>query len=187
MSNKRAAVNKAINIALVEGIGAEHIDPEALENTPDRVARAYGELFGGYDQDPAEILSRTFEDSYDEMVIVSPIKFNSMCEHHMLPFVGEAHIGYIPDGKLLGISKLARLTDMYAHRLQLQERLTSQIADSIMTFVEPLGVAVVIRAEHTCMTMRGVNKPGAKTITSVMRGIFKDDAKTRDEFLKLIS
>ncbi len=179
-------IESAIKDILINGIGEEYVDPEAVENTPDRVARAYSELFSGYDADIPAILSRTFEDDHDEMVIVTKIPVYSMCEHHMLPFIGYAHIGYVPNGKILGISKCARLVDAYARRLQLQERLTAQIADSMMKYVEPQGVAVVIKAEHTCMTMRGVNKPGTKTVTSAMRGLLKEDSKSRAEFLELI-
>lgn len=179
-------IELAVSQVLKYGIGAQHVDPEALENTPNRVARAYHELFSGYAADETEILSRVFDDPHDEMVIVKHIPMYSMCEHHMLPFIGEVSIGYIPDGKILGISKLARLVEIYARRLQLQERLTAQVADSIMEHVVPQGVGVVVEAEHTCMTMRGVNKPGTMTVTSAMRGIFKEDAKTRAEFLGLI-
>ncbi len=183
---RRGVVAEATAYALKEGIGEENIDPEAMKNTPDRVARAYAELFAGYEQDPIGILSRVFEDPYDEMVIVKDIPMYSMCEHHMLPFIGFVSIGYIPDGQLLGISKFARLVEIYARRLQLQERLTAQIANALMEHVKPLGVGVVVQAEHTCMTMRGINKPGTQTSTSAMRGIFKEDAKTRSEFLRLI-
>lgn len=162
------------------------IDPEVIANTPGRVARAMGELYRGYQCDPAKILERTFEVDHDEMVIVANIPLYSMCEHHMLPFFGVAHVGYIPNGRLVGISKIARLVECYARRLQLQERLTSEMANSIMIHLAPKGVGVVIVAEHTCMTMRGVSKPGTKTITSAMRGLFKDDDRTRQEFLKLI-
>ena len=179
-------IEHCVDQILKLGIGEKYIDSEAVKNTPDRVARAYGELFAGYQGDPAKVLSRVFKDPHDEMVIVSGIPMFSMCEHHMLPFIGEVHIGYIPDGYLLGISKMARLVEIFARRLQLQERLTSQIADSIMEHVKPKGVAVVVSAEHTCMTMRGVNKPGARTTTSAMRGLFKEDAKSRAEFLELI-
>lgn len=179
-------IEMAISRVLKYGIGSRNVDPEALENTPNRVARAYHELFSGYDADVTEVLSRVFDDPHDEMVIVKDIPMYSMCEHHMLPFIGTVSIGYIPDGKILGLSKLARLVEIYARRLQLQERLTAQIADAIMKHVCPQGVGVVVNAEHTCMTMRGINKPGATTTTSAMRGIFKDDAKTRSEFLGLI-
>ena len=157
-----------------------------MENTPNRVRRAMDELYCGYDDDPGEILSRTFESISDEMVIVRGIPLYSMCEHHMLPFIGKAHVGYIPNGRIVGISKIPRLIECFSRRLQLQERVTSQVADSFMEFVQPRGVGVIIVAEHTCMTMRGVNKPGTKTITSAMRGLFKDDDKTRNEFLELI-
>ena len=179
-------IESAITHVLEHGIGEQHVDPEALENTPNRVARAYHELFSGYTADETEILSRVFDDPHDEMVIVKDIPMYSMCEHHMLPFIGKVSIGYIPDGKILGISKLARLVEIYARRLQLQERLTAQVADAIMKHVVPQGVGVVVEAEHTCMTMRGVNKPGTMTVTSAMRGIFKEDDKTRAEFLELI-
>lgn len=179
-------IEAAVQNILNHGIGFENVDSEALQNTPNRVARAYSELFSGYEADIPAILSRTFEDNHDEMVIVRGIPMYSMCEHHMLPFIGVVHIGYIPDGKILGISKLARLVEAFARRLQLQERLTSQIADSIMEFVGPQGVGVVVEAEHTCMTMRGVNKPGTKTVTSAMRGLLKEDSRSRAEFLELI-
>lgn len=164
----------------------EFIDPEARENTPARVSDAMVELYCGYECDPAEILSRTFGSVSDEMITVRGIPLYSMCEHHMLPFIGSAHVGYIPDGRIIGISKIPRLIECFARRLQLQERLTSQIADAFMEHVMPRGVGVIISAEHTCMTMRGVNKPGTKTVTSAMRGLFKDDEKTRNEFLELI-
>ena len=185
-SNATEVIEEAVERILQYGIGKNNVDPEAMENTPNRVARAYHELFSGYDADVSKVLNRVFNDPHDEMVIVKDIPMYSMCEHHMLPFIGKVSIGYIPDGKILGISKLARLVEIYARRLQLQERLTAQIADSIMQHVMPQGVAVVVEAEHTCMTMRGVNKPGTMTVTSAMRGIFKDDAKTRAEFLGLI-
>jgi GTP cyclohydrolase I len=170
---------------LLELISPE-IDQEARLNTPARVSDAMDELYCGYECDPAEILSRTFESVSDEMVIVRGIPLYSMCEHHMLPFIGKAHVGYIPEGRIVGISKIPRLIECYARRLQLQERLTSDIANAFMEHIKPRGVGVIIVAEHTCMTMRGINKPGTKTITSAMRGMFKDDEKTRNEFLELI-
>ena len=179
-------IERAISHILSNGIGVSNVNDEVLSNTPDRVARAYAELFSGYGADVSKILGRVFDDHNDEMVIVKDIPMYSMCEHHMLPFIGVVHIGYIPDGKILGISKFARLVEVFARRLQLQERLTAQVADAIMEHVMPQGVAIVIRAEHTCMTMRGINKPGTQTVTSAMRGIFKEDAKTRAEFLGLI-
>jgi GTP cyclohydrolase I len=144
------------------------------------------ELYRGYEQSPSTILGRAFKSGSDEMVVVGHVPFFSMCEHHMLPIIGTAHVGYIPDGKILGISKIPRLIECYARRLQLQERMTSDIADAFMEHVKPRGVGVILAAEHTCMTMRGVNKPGSKTVTSAMRGLFKDDPKTRAEFLRLI-
>lgn len=173
----------------VERILAQYSDltnDEVLENTPRRVARALTETLSGWRQDPEEILSRTFSTDRDDMVVVTSIPVCSMCEHHMMPFTGYAHVGYIPDGKLLGVSKVARLVECYARRLQLQERLTAQVADAIMSHLEPKGVGVIIVAEHTCMTTRGVNRPGTKTVTSAMRGLFRDDEKTRAEFTALL-
>lgn len=168
-------------------ISFDQIDGEALRNTPGRVHRSFKELYGGYRQDPAAILALTFVRSgVDEMVAVTHVPFFSMCEHHMLPIIGTAHVGYIPDGRIVGISKIPRLIECYSRRLQLQERMTSDIADAFMRHVAPKGVGVIMSAEHTCMTMRGVNKPGSRTVTSAMRGLFKDDPKTRAEFLRLI-
>lgn len=159
---------------------------EVLENTPARVERALDELLSGYDLDPEAILARTFETDCDDMVVVANIPVCSMCEHHMMPFIGHAHVGYIPDGRLLGVSKVARLVECYSRRLQLQERITSQVADAIMSHLAPKGVGVVIATEHTCMTTRGVNRPGTRTVTSATRGLFRDDEKTRAEFMSLI-
>jgi GTP cyclohydrolase I len=164
-------------------------DPErdGLRDTPARVARAYEEMFRGLHQDPAEVLTTTFELGHDEMVLVKDIELASSCEHHLVPFYGYAHVGYIPgeDGRITGLSKLARLVDVYAKRPQVQERLTTQIADSLMRLLEPRGVIVVIEAEHLCMTMRGVRKPGAKTVTSAVRGQLRASA-TRAEAMSLI-
>jgi GTP cyclohydrolase I len=163
-------------------------DREGLEGTPARVARSYGEFFGGYEQDPAEVLKTTFSEveGYDEMVVVRDIPLMSHCEHHMVPFLGKAHVAYLPDRRVVGLSKLARVVEIYARRLQIQEKLTVQIADTINRELKPKGVAVVIEAQHQCMTMRGVHKPGADTITSRMLGAFRTKDATRKEFFSLI-
>ena len=163
-------------------------DREGLLETPRRVARAYGELFSGYATDPHTLLKRTFSETegYDEMVVLRDIPFASHCEHHMAPFIGTAHVAYLPRQRVVGISKLARVVDAYARRLQIQEKLTVQIADAIDTVLRPLGVAVVLRAQHQCMTMRGVNKPGVCMLTSRMLGAFRDNPGTRREFLSMI-
>ncbi|MCZ6605882.1 MAG: GTP cyclohydrolase I FolE [Alphaproteobacteria bacterium] len=161
---------------------------EGLAGTPDRVVRAYEEFFAGYDEDPVAFLARTFEetDGYDEMVVLRNIDFSSHCEHHLLPIIGEAHIAYLPDKRVVGISKLARVTQAYAKRMQIQEKMTTQIANCINDVLSPQGVAVVIEARHECMTTRGINKPGTRMITSHMLGAFRDDSKTRREFFALI-
>ncbi|MGV9311329.1 GTP cyclohydrolase I FolE [Streptomyces sp. NPDC003691] len=165
----------------------EDPDREGLLETPARVARAYREIFAGLWQQPQDVLTTTFDLGHDEMVLVKDIEVMSSCEHHLVPFVGVAHVGYIPsaDGKITGLSKLARLVDVFARRPQVQERLTTQIADSLMEILEPRGVIVVVECEHMCMTMRGVRKPGAKTITSAVRGQLRDPA-TRAEAMSLI-
>jgi GTP cyclohydrolase IA len=165
----------------------EDPDREGLRETPGRVARAYREIFAGLWQKPEEVLTTTFDLGHDEMVLVKDIEVMSSCEHHLVPFVGVAHVGYIPsnDGKITGLSKLARLVDVFARRPQVQERLTTQIADSLMRILEPRGVIVVVECEHMCMTMRGVRKPGAKTLTSAVRGQLHDPA-TRAEAMSLI-
>ena len=159
-----------------------------LRDTPARVVRAYEEFFSGYNTDPAEILARTFSevDGYDEMIVMNNIRFESHCEHHMVPIIGKAHIGYLPDKRVVGISKLARLVEVYAKRLQIQERMTVQIADTLQEVLQPKGVAVVIEAAHQCMTTRGVHKPGVGLVTSRMLGAFRDDRATRREFLAII-
>ena len=165
----------------------EDPDREGLRATPGRVARAYKEIFAGLWQSPHDVLTTTFDLGHDEMVLVKDIEVMSSCEHHLVPFVGVAHVGYIPsaDGKITGLSKLARLVDVYARRPQVQERLTTQVADSLMEILEPRGVIVVMECEHMCMSMRGVRKPGAKTITSAVRGQLRD-AATRAEAMSLI-
>ena len=166
----------------------EDPDRPGLRDTPGRVARAYAEIFGGLGQDPVEILSTTFDENHDELVLVRDIPMYSTCEHHLVPFHGAAHIGYIPgdDGRVTGLSKLARLVDVYARRPQVQERMTSQIADALSEVLQPRGVLVVIEAEHLCMAMRGIRKPGATTVTSAVRGIFRDSVATRSEAMSLV-
>lgn len=165
----------------------ENPDREGLRETPGRVARSYKEIFAGLWQRPEDVLTTTFDIGHDEMVLVKDIEVQSSCEHHLVPFHGVAHVGYIPsaDGKITGLSKLARLVDVYARRPQVQERMTTQIADSLMAILEPRGVIVVVECEHMCMSMRGVRKPGAKTITSAVRGQLRDPA-TRNEAMSLI-
>ncbi len=171
--------------SIIKAIG-EDPQREGLRGTPRRIAEMYAEIFSGLDQDPREELQVGFEVGHQEMVIARDIPFYSMCEHHLLPFYGVAHIGYIPTGRVVGISKLARVVDILARRPQLQERLTTQIADTIVEVLEPQGVAVILQAEHLCMIMRGIKKPGSNIITSAMRGLFRRSAATRAEFLNLI-
>lgn len=161
---------------------------EGLLDTPGRVARSYKELFAGYEQDPRAYLERTFEEvgGYDELVVLKDIRFVSFCEHHMLPVVGRAHVGYLPTDRVVGISKLARVVQGFARRLQIQEKMTSEIATAIHQVLRPHGVGVVIEAEHSCMTMRGVNVPGASLTTSQLIGVVRDDPRTREEFLRLV-
>jgi GTP cyclohydrolase I len=164
----------------------EDPDREGLVETPDRVARMYAEVIAGLHLDPAVHLQKTFTQKHDEMVLVKDIEFASCCEHHLLPFIGKAHIGYLPNGKIVGLSKLARVVDAVARRPQVQERMTEQIADLIMAELNPRGVGVIVEASHSCMTIRGVRKPGAMTITSSMRGGFLDYPATRAELMSLI-
>ncbi len=172
---------------LIKAIG-EDPEREGLKNTPDRVARMYIELFGGYTAEPERIVNGAlFEINYDEMVIVRDIEFYSLCEHHMLPFIGRAHIAYIPKGKVIGLSKIPRIVDMYARRMQIQERMTRQIADFIQKTLEPQGVAVVVEAMHLCAMMRGVKKHDARMTTSAMHGSFRANLATRQEFLENIA
>jgi GTP cyclohydrolase I len=163
-------------------------DREGLRDTPGRVTRAYGEWFRGYGEDPEADLQRTFEEveGYDEMVVLRDIRFESYCEHHLAPIIGKAHVGYMPTNRVVGISKLARVVDSYAKRLQVQEKMTAQIAGAIATVLQPAGVAVVIEAEHQCMSTRGVHKPGVSMVTSTMLGVFREDPRTRREFLSVI-
>jgi GTP cyclohydrolase IA len=161
---------------------------EGLLGTPERIARAYQEYFSGYDEDPVALLQRTFEaiDGYDEIVVLKDIRFESHCEHHLAPFIGKVHIAYLPNNRVVGISKLARLVDVYAKRLQIQEKMTSQIANTLDVTLQPRGVAVMIEAAHQCMTTRGVHKPGVTMVTSRMLGAFRDDPSSRREVLALI-
>ena len=161
---------------------------EGLRDTPARVARAYDDWFSGYADDPVTFLQRTFEEveGYDEMVVLRDIRFESHCEHHLAPIIGRAHVGYLPARKVVGISKLARVVDAYARRLQVQEKMNAQIANCIQQVLEPKGVAVVIEAAHQCMTTRGVHKPGVTMVTSTMLGAFREDSRTRREFLTMI-
>jgi GTP cyclohydrolase I len=163
-------------------------DRSGLRGTPARVSRAYKEWFGGYDQDPAGILRTTFDETsgYDEIILLKEVEFVSHCEHHLAPIVGKAHVAYLPERRVVGISKLARVVDVFARRLQIQERMTAQIADTIQQVLEPRGVAVVIEAVHHCMVMRGVNKPGSTMVTSRLTGVFKDDPPVKRELLALI-
>jgi GTP cyclohydrolase I len=163
-------------------------DREGLLGTPDRVVRSYEEFFAGYDDDPVDILSRTFEETagYDELVVLKDIRLESHCEHHMVPIIGVCHVAYLPNSRVVGISKLARVVETYAKRLQIQEKLTAEIANAIDSVLEPRGVAVVIEAAHQCMTTRGIHKPGVNMITSRMLGVFRENAETRREFLSLI-
>jgi len=173
--------------SIIEAIGEDPLR-EGIKHTPRRVAEMYAELFSGLDADPKKELVVDFEEGYEEMVILKDIPFYSMCEHHLLPFYGMAHVGYIPGagGRVVGISKLARVVEIVARRPQLQERMTQQIADAIFEALQPKGVAVVIQAEHLCMVMRGIKKPGASVITSALRGNFRSKVATRSEFLSLI-
>jgi GTP cyclohydrolase I len=166
----------------------EDPDRDGLAETPARVARAYAEQFSGLAQRPEDVLATVFDADYDELILVRDIEVYSTCEHHLVPFFGLAHVGYIPNekGQITGLSKLARLVDVYARRPQVQERMTSQIADALMTVLEPRGALVVIEAEHLCMSMRGVRKPGAKTVTSAVRGSMRDSDRTRAEAMSLL-
>ena len=188
-------VEKAVDLPRIEAAVREILvavgedpDREGLRLTPARVARAYAELFAGLRVDPAQVLTTTFEANHEELILVRDIAVMSLCEHHLLPFHGTAHIGYIPgaDGRITGLSKLARLVEVYARRPQVQERLTSQIADLLMDRLEPRGVIVVLECEHLCMAMRGIQKSGARTVTSAVRGALRKDPKTRAEAMSLI-
>jgi len=180
----KAKIEKAV-ASIIEAIG-EDPKREGLIGTPRRIAEMYAEVFGGIYEDPGEELRVGFEEGHQEMVILKDIPFYSMCEHHFLPFHGLAHVGYIPSGRVVGASKIGRVVEILARRPQLQERLTTQIANTIVSVLQPKGVAVVIQAEHLCMTMRGVKKPGSNIVTSAMRGLFQKNPLTRSEFLSLV-
>lgn len=181
----KEAIQKAV-LTILRAIG-ESPEREGLVGTPRRIAEMYEELFSGIHQDPAALLATGFEERHKEMVMVKDIPFISMCEHHILPFRGRAHVGYIPQGRIVGVSKIARVVEVFARRLQVQERLTSQIADLLMERLGARGAAVVIEAEHLCMTARGVKKPGSQVVTSATRGIFREDPRTRAEFFSLLN
>lgn len=184
MAVDTSRVEQAIR-ELLTAIG-EDPNREGLLETPRRVAQMYTEIVGGFDLDAAEVLRTQFDEAHQEMVLMRDMPFYSLCEHHLLPFFGTAHVAYIPRGKVVGISKLARAVDVYARRPQVQERLTSQIADAIMETVDPEGAAVVMRAEHLCMAMRGIRKPGTSIVTSALRGVFETSGRTRGEVLSLL-
>lgn len=170
---------------ILEAVGEDPNRPGLLD-TPKRVARMYAEMFAGLHVDPARHMAVVFPEQYDEMVLIRDIPFTSMCEHHLLPFSGKAHVAYVPNGKVTGLSKIARVVDEVSRRPQVQERMTQEIADLVNDHLQTFGVAVVISAEHSCMSIRGIKKPGSKTITSALRGIFKDNESTRAEFMSLI-
>ena len=177
-------IKQAVQLML-EGIG-EDIHREGLRETPDRIARMCEELYGGMNEDAGTHLCKVFHVENSEMVLEKDITFYSTCEHHMLPFYGKVHIAYVPDGKVVGLSKLARTVEVFARRLQLQEQLTGQIADALMEHMQPKGVMVMIEAEHMCMTMRGVQKPGSKTVTTIVRGVFAEDLSLQQTFLQMV-
>ena len=180
----KARIERAVREILL-AVG-EDPDREGLQETPARVARMYAELFAGLHEDPRKHLRKVFTEKYDEMVLVREIRFQSMCEHHLLPFHGKAHIAYVPNGKVLGLSKLARLVESVSRRPQVQERMTEQIATYMVEQLGPKGVAVVLEAEHSCMTIRGVRKPGSRCVTSAMKGLFRENVSTRAEVMHLI-
>ncbi|MSR03602.1 MAG: GTP cyclohydrolase I FolE [Gemmatimonadetes bacterium] len=186
MSNTEAVSIKSHVRAILESMG-EDPDRKGLERTPERVEKAYRWMTRGYEMSVADVVGGgVFEESHENMILVRDIELYSMCEHHMLPFFGRAHVAYIPKGRIIGLSKLPRIVEIFARRLQVQERLTDQVADAVMEVLEPAGVGVVIEASHLCMMMRGVEKQNSTTVTSALRGIFKDDARTREEFLRLV-
>lgn len=186
--NQKEVDLKRIERAVLDILEAVGEDPkrEGLRDTPARVSRMYAELLDGMRHEPTEHVKSIFHEEYDEIVLLRDIPFYSVCEHHLMPFIGKAHVAYLPDGRVLGVSKLARIVDSFARRLQLQERLTAQIADFLMENLKPQGVSVVIEASHSCMTIRGIQKPGAAMVTSALRGIFKKDPRSRAEVLTLM-
>jgi GTP cyclohydrolase IA len=177
-------IEKAVR-EILEAVG-EDLQREGIRKTPARVARMYAELLGGMQEDPKRHLDSVFTENYDEIVLLRDIPFYSICEHHLMPFIGTAHVAYLPKGKVLGVSKLARIVDCFARRLQVQERLTDQIADFLMNNLKPYGVAVVLEASHSCMTIRGIKKPGSVMVTSSLRGTFKSDPRSRSEVMSLM-
>jgi len=187
-NNDKPVDLKRIEKAISEILYAVGEDPmrEGLLGTPGRVARMYAELLEGMRHEPSEHLESVFHEKYDEIVLLRDIPFYSVCEHHLMPFIGKAHVAYLPAGQVLGVSKLARIVDSFARRLQLQERLTEQIADFLMKNLKPQGVTVVLEASHSCMTIRGIKKPGAVMVTSALRGIFKSDPRSRSEVMALM-
>lgn len=188
MSNTKQQQDFEEAVKTMIGYVGEDVNREGLIKTPHRVLKAYEFMFGGYKEDPQNILnSALFQSSNDEMVLVKDIEFYSTCEHHLLPIIGRAHVAYIPNGKVVGLSKIPRVVDVFARRMQIQEQLTEQIADALMEAVDPKGVAVVIQARHMCMEMRGVEKICSTTTSSALRGLFKKDEKTRSEFFSLIN
>lgn len=170
---------------LLEGIG-EDVEREGLRETPERIARMYEEIYGGMEADPGEYLSRVFSVEGNEMVLEKDIVFYSTCEHHLMPFYGKAHVAYIPNGKVVGLSKLARTVEVFARRPQIQERMTGQIADAVMEYLNPQGVMVVLEAEHMCMTMRGIKKPGSRTVTIATRGVFAEQESLQNRFFQML-
>jgi GTP cyclohydrolase I len=186
MANRTQAEAEAAVRILIEWSGDDP-NREGLLETPARVAKAYRQLFAGYDEDPRAYLEKTFEEvgGYDELIVLRDIRVVSFCEHHMLPFLGRAHVGYLPTNRVVGISKLSRVVNAFSRRLQIQEKLTAEIAEAIQDILQPQGVGVMIEAEHSCMTMRGVNTPGSNLVTSRLMGVIRDDPRTREEFLKL--
>jgi GTP cyclohydrolase I len=189
MTKKKKQIDEArIERAVKEILSAvgEDLNRDGLKETPARVARMYGELLAGMHEDPGTHLRSVFNENYDEIVLLRDIPFYSICEHHLMPFIGSAHVAYLPAGRILGVSKLARIVDCFARRLQTQERLTYQIADFLMSNLKPLGVAVVLEAAHSCMTIRGIKKPGSVMVTSAVRGLFRKDPRSRNEIMSLI-
>ena len=178
-------IEQAVRL-LLEGIG-EDITREGLIDTPDRIARMCEEIYGGLGHEADQHLLKQFPVENNEIVLEKDITFYSMCEHHLMPFYGKAHVAYIPDGKVVGLSKLARTVEVYARRLQIQERMTAQIADDIMKYLAPQGVMIMLEAEHMCMTMRGIKKPGSQTVTMVTRGVFAENKELQDRFLQLVN
>lgn len=187
-ANRAKVDTERISKAVTEILTAvgEDIEREGIKGTPARVAEMYAELLSGMGEDPKQHLKSVFSEKYDEIVLLRDVPFYSICEHHLMPFIGSAHVAYLPSGTVLGVSKLARVVDCFARRLQVQERLTDQIADFLMNSLKPKGVAVVLEASHSCMTIRGIKKPGSVMVTSSLRGIFRKDPKSRSEVLSLM-